>query len=303
MLGWRTMLRINAGIQKQSRLCVFSYNSRGFGNTKSNLCNLLVSENIAGNKIPILCNQENFILKGNSYKISNSIPGFNFIINPAVKENQDKGRPKNGMFIAFPDFIKNSVKDVSPGNWRIQAVIVKCSNSNLLVINSYFPVDKRTNNINPELSETIQFIKQIIENNDFSNLLLLGDINCDFLRRNGHIRVVQNCIEEFSLTKSWDNFDIDFTCIHETNGISHTSIIDHFMWNEGLNACISDCGVVHSIENQSDHSPIYCVVDCGQIESTFTEPTAGKPKPNWKKADQDQRQQFSDKLQYKLREV
>ena len=224
---------INAGNKDNSKLCVFSYNSRGYGQSKQEFCNYLVNENVIGNKIPILCNQENFVLKGNSYKISRSIPGFHFIINPALKENLDKGRARNGMFVAFPDNIKNQVQDVSPGNWRLQAVLVKCSNSKILIINSYFPVDKMTVKIDgSELSETIQFIKQIIENNEFSNLLLLGDINCDFLRKTGHTKLISTFLDEYNLLRAWDKFEVDFTLTHENNGKSIISTIDHFAWNE-----------------------------------------------------------------------
>ena len=78
---------------------------------KQDYCQLLVSKQTAGNRIPILCNQEHFILRGNSYKINQSLPGFYCIINPAIKETHDKGRAKNGMFIA--------------GYWRLQAMILK----------------------------------------------------------------------------------------------------------------------------------------------------------------------------------
>ena len=292
---------INAGGKKYSGLCVYSYNSRGFGKNKQEFCEYLVSESVAGNKIPILCNQENFILKGNSYKISQSIPGFHFIINPAVKETQDKGRAKNGMFIAFPESIKNRVQDVSPGNWRIQAAIIKCSTSNILIINSYFPVDKMTVKVDgTELSEIIQFIKQIIENNEFSNLLLLGDINCDFIRRTGHTKDVSSFVEECSLVKSWEKFEIDFTLIHEIKGKSFTSTIDHFFWNQGFDNCISECGVLHSVDNNSDHSPIYCVIDDEEIEACAPKLLLGKEKPSWKKADQIQKQNYSAELDRRL---
>ena len=86
---------------------------------KQDYCRLLVSEQTVGNKIPIICNQENFILRGNSYRINQSIPGFYFLINPAIKETHDKGRGKNGMFIAVPSSIKSQIEDVSPGYWRL----------------------------------------------------------------------------------------------------------------------------------------------------------------------------------------
>jgi hypothetical protein len=68
-----------------------------------------------------------------------ALPGYQVLINPAIKINHDSGRPKNGMFIAFPESIKNCVTDVSPSFWRIQAVKFKFGNSIILLINSYFP--------------------------------------------------------------------------------------------------------------------------------------------------------------------
>ena len=205
------------------------------------------------------------------------------------------------MFVAFPDNIKNQVQDVSPGNCRLQAVLVKCSNSYILIINSYFPVDKMTVKIDgSELSETIQFIKQIIENNEFSNLLLLGDINCDFLRKTGHTKLISSFLDEYNLLRAWDKFEVDFTLTHENNGKSIISTIDHFAWNEEFDSSISECGVLHSADNDSDHSPIYCVIENEQINTCSLKPIVGKEKPSWRKAEQDQKINFKDDLQARL---
>ena len=49
-----------------------------------------MSNLVAGNSIPFLCNQEREKnLKANSYKINNALQGFYKIINPAVKNNFD----------------------------------------------------------------------------------------------------------------------------------------------------------------------------------------------------------------------
>ena len=95
---------------------------------------------VTGDKTPILCNQENFVLRDNSYKLKNALPDFQLIINPAIKKDLSQGRPSNGMFIAFPNNIKNQVTE-SPGFWRLQAVQIKFQSSTLLLINSYFPTD------------------------------------------------------------------------------------------------------------------------------------------------------------------
>ena len=141
-----------------------------------------MSDRVVGNSVPILCNQENFILRANSYRINNALPGFYSLIKPAVKNNFDTGRPKNGMFIAVPDTFKNIIEDVSPNYWRLQAVILNCSNFRILLINSYFPVDPKTLNFDDsELLETLNHIRSIVNINEFNHILLAGDINSDFL--------------------------------------------------------------------------------------------------------------------------
>ena len=143
----------------------------------------LVSREVVGDKLPILCNQENFILRENTYKIIQALPNFQVVLNPAVKFEHDNGRPKNGMFIAFPSYIKNSATDVSPTFWRIQAVKFKFGESVILLINSYFPTDnKRLDNISEELEETISHVRNVITANEFDSLLWAGDINVEFLR-------------------------------------------------------------------------------------------------------------------------
>ena len=65
----------------------------------------LVSHEVVGSKIPILCNQENFMLRENSYKLNKALP---VLVNPAVKNDMGLGRPKNGKFIAFHNCIKSA---------------------------------------------------------------------------------------------------------------------------------------------------------------------------------------------------
>ena len=81
---------------------------------KKSFLNYLSSREVIGSKIPIICSQETFILRENSYKLTQALPDFQFLINPAVKNSHDKGRPKNGMFIAFPRNIESYLTDVFP---------------------------------------------------------------------------------------------------------------------------------------------------------------------------------------------
>ena len=100
---------------------LLSYNSRGFGLVTQQFCRNLL--NMDNNVIPIICNQENFILKGNDYIIRKALPEFHVIFKPATKEHLE-GRPKNGMFIALPVNLRNKVKDISPNSSRVQAMVL-----------------------------------------------------------------------------------------------------------------------------------------------------------------------------------
>ena len=93
-------------------------------------------------------------------------------INPAVKSAHDNGRPKNGMFISIPNILREKTKDVSPGHWRIQAVKISFDDQRILIINSYFPVDKRTVNFNNnnDLLETLEAVDKVINDKDFDTL-------------------------------------------------------------------------------------------------------------------------------------
>ena len=134
----------------------------------------------------MLSNQENFLLRGNNYKVKQALPNCHIVFKGGKKINLNKGRPANGMFIAIPDKFNGSIRDVSPEHWRLQAVILKCENSNILVINSYFPTDPATIRLNEaELEEIFATIEEVIDSNQFSSLIWCGDINADFTRKSG----------------------------------------------------------------------------------------------------------------------
>ena len=124
-----------------NKVCFILYNSRGFSESQKNVLSMITNRNAVGHKLPIICNQENFILKGNNCKILRVLPKFHIAINPAIKDDLNTGTPKGGLFIAIPDSIKGIIKDVSPGHWRVQAITITSPSSKTLLINSYFPTN------------------------------------------------------------------------------------------------------------------------------------------------------------------
>ena len=134
---------------------IVSWNSRGFSEIKSDFINEINSD------MTIICNQENFILKKNSYKIEQCFSDRHVFIKPALKDNLDRGRPRGGMFTAIPNCFKDIAEDISPKNWRVQVIKFNFA-ERLLLINSYLPVDNRQNV--HELLETLEVIRDIIRN-------------------------------------------------------------------------------------------------------------------------------------------
>ena len=88
------MNKIIKNVATGNKICLTSFNSRGFSEHKADLCKFVLSQYVNVDKIPVLCNQENFLLKSNSYRIRKALPGFLTFINPAIKESHDKGRTK-----------------------------------------------------------------------------------------------------------------------------------------------------------------------------------------------------------------
>ena len=259
---------------------------------------------LCGNKIPVLCNQENFLLRGNNYKVKQALPNCHIVFKGGKKTILDRGRPANGMFIAIPDKFNGSIQDVSPQHWRLQAVILKCDNSNILVINSYFPTDPATVRLNEaELEEIFATIEEVIDSNQFSSLMWCGDINADFMRKSGHVRAVNVFVEKLGLVRAWDRFEVDFTHVHEASETSSVATIDHFFWSENLDESVAEAGVIHSVENPSDHCPIYCVIDSYKINQNETKASGSVPKPSWRQASEDDKIVFKKTITENLSKI
>ena len=96
-----------------TNLKLISWNSRGFSEIKSKF----ISEYMTSKTI--LCNQENFMLRQNAFKLSSPFSATHHVfVKPAIKENLDRGRPRGGLFTAVPISLRNYFHDISPNNWR-----------------------------------------------------------------------------------------------------------------------------------------------------------------------------------------
>ncbi len=249
----------NKNIYCKEEIKIYSYNSRGFDMIKQNYCIEIL--NTDSKSVPILCNQENFILKGNGHIIRKALKGYHVFIKPAVKNHMD-GRPAIGMFIALPEQLRNKAKEIPTASNRVQAVLFETDKDILMIINVYFPKDPKTMSYqsDPELEEVLVTIENLIENYECNNVVITGDLNMDCDRINGRVARVKAFVDDNNFELAWNRYSVDFTHEFEVEGTSFLSTIDHFIWNRNLSQNILDAGVDHSPNNTSDHSPIYCKV-------------------------------------------
>ena len=194
--------------------------------------------------------------------IRNALEGFHAFIKPATKEHID-GRPANGMFIAIPKHLRNRAKDISPRSNRIQAILLETNEGVMMIINVYFPADPKTKKyvFDTELEDMLVAITSLIENHHCSNVVIVGDLNMDIKRDNGRVERLKEFLSVNNLELAWNNFLVDFTHEFESEGITYTHTLDHFIWNRNFSNKISEAGVYHSPNNTSDHSPIYCDIE------------------------------------------
>lgn len=204
----RTYLSKMANTNKNT-LCIFSYNSRGFSEEKRDLCKTLMIQ--SENYIPILCNQENFLLQGNGYKIEQCLPNYRIFFKKAEKNSLNGGRPKNGMFITVPKKCKECVKEIRTNHWRLQAITLTSPSNRILILNSYFPTDPKVSDFDTsDLLSTLSAINDILENAEFSTVVWTGDINTNFLRNTKFTKIVDEFIEDKLFCKAWERFPIDY---------------------------------------------------------------------------------------------
>lgn len=284
-------------------ICIFSYNSRGFNSIKQNIVQTLLST--AGKSMSIICNQEFFLLKSNEYIIKKCLPNHHILFKPATKKGLN-GRPKNGMFIAVPECLKESVKEVSSLSPRIQSALIEMQHCKIMLINTYFPQDPRCDDFDEtDVTLTLSELRTLINNNDFDQLIWTGDINADFKRKTRYVEIIKNFIREMKICKSWDTYKIDFTHESQVNGVTHTSAIDHFFWNPGLSDSIIDAGVLHLCDNFSDHSPVFCKLkNNGTAKRTTSNCSVNiKSFPNWKRSTDTQKLSYFNELGNKLKNL
>ena len=158
-----------------------------------------------------------------------------------------------------------------------------------MLINAYLPYDTRTAIESDDLTETLELIKSVIEDNDCDAVLWAGNANSDFTRNTANTRAVKEVVKDSKLLVTWDSFPVDFTCTSERDSRIYTSTLDHFFISEQLAGIVQGAEVIHHNENSSDHEHMYWVLISLTLSSTSIQAAAPKSDPSYKNASQEEK--------------
>ena len=296
-------------------MCISSYNSTGFSLQRQKFISdelLLFSD--------VLCVQEHFLLAGNK-KNNNTdkllkVFGDNYdmYIEPALKPNSvvNQGRGKGGLVTMWRKYLTKYVTKIATNNYRLLATKFSFPCGPLLLLNTYFMTDPRSAVFDDtELQSLLADIRVAVNQSQCNNILLAGDLNTDFTRNTKFVQIVRDFIEETGLVVFWSNPDaaadhfiepVQFTHSQCNNNVVYHSTIDHFCSNPRVYNAVTEAGAYHSGANLSNHSPIYCKINVGELD-TGLEEEMRRQVPSWGKANVDERVQWKEQLAGKLREV
>ena len=228
---------------------------------------------------------------------------YNSYVIPAYRpKTQDSGRAKGGL--AQLSLKKVDVKKdrVGTKNWRVQAPVLNFPTSRLLWINTYLPTDPHTVNFDEsELLDVLNEIEDIMDENDFNDVILNGDLNWEMTRNTGFSTVMASFVQRLGLVSLWQHHSIDFTHIH-TDDVS-TATLDHFLVNERLLPLVKECVVLHRGDNLSRHSPILLKLDVGAIPTSQKTSSWLPRKPAWFKATMVDMENYKTDMQDRLQRM
>ena len=81
------------------------------------------------------------------------------------------------------------------------------------------------------------------------------------------------------------------------------STVDNYFWTDTPSDAVVEAGVIHSVDNPSDHSPIYCILDNYKLKQNKVEVFKSAPKPSRKRASEEQKNNFKSKVDNKLASI
>jgi hypothetical protein len=138
----------------------------------------------------------------------------------------------------------------------------------------------------------------VIQGTTHSDVLLSADLNWDTERKTQFANIMKEFVARTGLVTLWTDHPVDYTHVH--TDYKSTSTLDHFLVSPRLLPLVSDCGVRHSGDNLSRHSPIFVKLKLGALPVKKSVASAAPRRPAWSRASQEDTAAYTEALQAKL---
>ena len=236
-------------------LRIATYNSTGLACDRREFIRDFLNKNVPD----VLFIQETWLLNANMGRLNEIHDAY---IGNGVSGTPDDelliGRPRGGVGILWKRTLSDSITFHTIQNTdRACALTIKTGTENILLINIYLPTDNQSKTrIDHSLLCTLDAVEIFIQQCDFRNVILAGDMNVDFTRQNAHDVYVKNyaSVHDFICSVDLDVAEKGFT-YHDANNGSF-SCIDHFLVSSGLSECVQYVTRLDYHDNPSNHLPL-----------------------------------------------
>ena len=228
-------------------LSILSYNSCGFNNQKSYTLLELSKQS------DIIFLQEHWFQNSHLQKLDNAITDFDVSAKSGMDTMRDvhHGRGYGGVAIFWNKSLGKNVVPIRNESSRIICIQLKLKNTQILMVNCYFPYDTGSHTeVHDDIYGMLAEISSLCQNNE--NIVIGGDINCDFNRNTFHVNLVKQFLYENNLTLA-ENL-ASRVISYDARGT--TSCIDHFFISKNIVNLFKGFKNINCGHNLSDHIPV-----------------------------------------------
>ena len=251
--------------------------------------------------------QETWVTPYNKAKIGSIHKDYLFHSISGIDDDEIlRGRPYGGLAILWHQRIQNYVHKIQTLNSRrLCGVTFDNGTEKMTIVNCYFPCDNYSKSAaTDDFLDICDELESFIVSCNDSMIIVGGDLNMDFNRRNQHDSLFTDLLGRRDLVLAWniDGAHSDYT--YTDFGNNAFSCIDHFCVDYALKDDIISVTVLDEALNMSHHSPI-----CMVLKVDFV---LGAPAPDhsgvsnrieWHKVDSEAIKSYKQSLNFLVMEM
>ena len=234
-----------------------TFNSTGLGPGKPEF----IRDALTSLNIDIALFQETWLLPGTLKRLSDISDHYSSYGISSVDNNDIlSGRPYGGLGILWHKSLAHKVK-ICPlrdsKSKRLCAVEFNMDNELLLVLNAYLPNDNfQKHNVSDDFLSVCDEIEVILNQHCNHNVIVGGDLNIDFDRKNAHDVYFLDLVERYDLQLVWDKFPAKKMYTYSNTCSNTYSCLDQYCVSKNILDLTNDVLVCESPLNPSGHRPV-----------------------------------------------